>query len=106
METGVGGGGAFHGELPRVAGRSAFTSVSPSSAGADSDGLDASLPSVISSSEKCADECADQSDGIVSESDFDGYEEEDEYEVCRADGNNLAQCMCNECVLGEEEDEE
>lgn len=100
------GGGALHGELSRVAGRSAFTSVTPSSAGADSDSSDASLPSVISSSEKCADECADQSDGIVSESDFDEYEDEDEYEVCRADGKNLAQCMCYKCVLGEDEDEE
>lgn len=100
------GVGSLRGELPRVAERSAFSSVTPGTAGADSEDADASLPSVISSSEKCGEQDGVYSDGIVSESDFDEYEEEDDDEVCRADGSNLAQCMCYKCVLGEDEDEE
>ena len=111
------GGGSLRGELSRVAERSAFSSVTPGTAGADSEDSDASLPSVISSSEKCGDEskdfCESQYADVVPESDAyecdedDEYdEEEDEDEICRADGNNLAQCMCYKCVLGEEEEHE
>ena len=111
------GGGSLRGELPRVAERSAFSSVTPGTDGTDSEDSDSSLSSVISSSEACEDErgdqcrdqCEDESDGVVPESELDEYEEyeeEDDDEVCRADGNNLAQCMCYKCVLGEDGDEE
>jgi hypothetical protein len=96
--------GILHGNLRRVAERSAFTSVMPSSAGADSDSSDASISSVISSSEKCEQLGGVYSDAVVSETDSD--EEEDEDDECRADGKNLAQCMCYKCVLGEDEDNE
>ena len=109
-ETGVGAAGPQgiqHGNLRRVAERSAFTSVTPHDVGGDSDSSDssdASLPSVISSSEKCEEHGEVYSDAVVSETDSE--EEEDEYATCRADGKNLAQCMCHKCVLGEDEDEE
>ena len=95
--------GILHGNLRRVAERSAFTSVTPSSAGADSDSSDASISSVISSSEKCEQLDEVYSDAVVSETDSD--EEEDEDDKCRADGKNLAQCMCYKCALGEDEDD-
>lgn len=85
-------GGVLYGELPRVAERSAFTSVSPGT-----------TDSVISSSKR---QSPMVSDGVVPETDLDNDgdsdEEEDEDEVCRADGKNLAQCMCYKCALGED----
>lgn len=95
---------ALRGMLSHVAERSAFTSVPPRDT--DSDCSDASLPSVISRSEKCEDDYVEHSDGIVPETEFeddcDDDDEYDEYDECRADGNNLAQCICNKCFLGDE----
>lgn len=95
---------ALRGMLSHVAERSAFTSVPPRDTDSDC--------SVVSGSEKFEDDYVEHSDGIVPESGLDEYEEYDdddcddhgeydEYDECRADGSNLAQCICNKCFLGD-----
>lgn len=99
---------APRGKLPRVVARSAFSRVAPSSQGVErgSDGAVASVSPVVPSSEGkswvTSKDVVLETDYEEDDDDDDDEDDEDESGLCRkrADGKNMAQCMCYDCAFG------